>query len=386
MANTNYSKAVIEIQELLKNKGNMIYTVQIAPAVRVSIGEYLGFKPGTNLIGELIASLRQLGFDYVFDTNFGADLTVIEEAYELVDRIKKHKLLPMFTTCCPSWYMFVEKLYPELIPYLSTVKSPQAILASIVKTYFRDSIKVERKDFKHFVIAPCSMKKEEAKKENLWVLKDEPNIDLVLTTKEYVELLNINNIDLKNINKSDFDNPLGLSSGAGAIFGTTGGVMEAALRTAYYFYTGKDMDNFELLDVRNTGLKMEGVIDFNDIKLNVCTINSLEEAKPILEEIKIKGTSKYQFVEVMNCPLGCIGGVGQWTNDRKVLMQRRRALFEYDKEHKYRAAHLNEYVKRLYDKYIGSVGSVKAKELMHTHYIDKSNIDSDEFKCRIDSK
>jgi len=374
--------AVQVMLDVLKEKGDRTLSVQIAPAVRVSIGEYLGFETGTNLVQEMIGALKQMGFDYVFDTNFGADLTVIEEAFELVERLKKHKLLPMFTTCCPSWYMFVERLYPDLIPYLSTAKSPQAILASLVKTYFSQSINVAKGKMFHVVVAPCAMKKEEAKRQELWVLGDEPNIDLVLTTKEFVELLNELGIDLHNVAKADFDNPLGFSSGAGAIFGTTGGVMEATLRTAYYYYTGKDLENFELLEVRNSGLKKEGKIDFAGIELNVCTVNSLEEAKPILEEIRTNGTSKYQFIEVMNCPLGCIGGVGQWTTDREVLLKRREAIFKYDKEHKYQAAHQNQYIKDLYDRYIGTVGSPKAHELMHTHYSDKSGDKAEEFSCK----
>lgn len=377
------NNAVDSFIELLQNKGDKKFSIQIAPAVRVSIGEYLGYAPGTNVIGELIGSLRAIGIDYIFDTNFGADLTVIEEAFELVERIRKHKLLPMFTTCCPSWYMFIEKLYPEIIPYLSTVKSPQAILASLVKTYFRDSIGSSKENFKHFVLAPCAMKKEEAKKKELWVFEDEPNIDMVLTTKEMVEVFNKLKVDFKNVEKSDFDNPLGLSSGAGAIFGTTGGVMEAALRTAYYYYTGKDLEDFNLLEVRNTGLVKEGVIDFHDIKLNVCTFNSLQEVKPILEEIKKTGKSKYHFIEVMNCPLGCIGGVGQWTDDKTVLLQRRRAIFEYDKEHKFKAAHQNKYIKELYDTYLQKVGGEFAKKLLHTHYTDKTAENTEEFECKI---
>ncbi len=375
--------AVDSFIEQLQNKGDKKFSIQIAPAVRVAIGEYLGYPPGQNLVGQLIGALRSIGIDYVFDTNFGADLTVIEEAFELVERIRKHKLLPMFTTCCPSWYMFIEKMYPEIIPYLSTVKSPQAILASVVKTYFRDSIKLNKDKFKHFVLAPCAMKKEEAKKKELWVYEDEPNIDMVLTTKEMVEVFNKLKVDFKIVDKSDFDNPLGLSSGAGAIFGTTGGVMEAALRTAHYYYTGEDMKDFNLYDVRNTGLVKEGIVDFHDIKLNICTFNSLQEVKPILEEIKKTGKCKYHFIEVMNCPLGCIGGVGQWTDDKNTLLQRRRAIFEYDQEHKFKAAHQNKFVKELYDKFLGNVGGERAHELMHTHYKDKTTENSDEFKCKV---
>jgi len=378
------TKIVENITELLKNKAGKTIVVQIAPAVRVSIGEYLGYEPGSNVIGQLIGSLKQLGVDYVFDTNLGADLTVMEEANELVHRLKTNTLLPMFTTCCPSWYMFAERLYPGLIPHLSTVKSPQAILASVVKTYFAQKINVQPSDIVHIVIAPCQMKKEEAKRIELWVNPGIPNIDYVLTTTECVELFKTNSLDFKNAPIADFDNPLGLASGAGAIFGTTGGVMEATLRTAYYLITGTDLENFELVDIRNTGLRREGVIDLPGYKINVATVNSLAEMKPILEELATTGKSKYQFVEVMNCPGGCIGGPGQWTQEPDILAKRREALFLYDKQHKSRAAHLNEGVKNLYGEFFGPIGSEKAHQIMHTNYIDRTKEDSENFTCKID--
>lgn len=378
------TKTVTDLIEILKNKGERKLSIQIAPAVRVSIGEYLGYEPGINLVGELIAGLRQIGFDYVFDTNFGADLTIIEEATELVDRLKNNRLLPMFTTCCPSWYMFAERLYPELIPYLSTVKSPQAILASLVKTYFLEKNGLERGKLLHMVLAPCQMKKEEAKNKDLWVFPDEPNIDLVITTTEMAELFKSWPVDFKSLPKSDFDNPLGLASGAGAIFGTTGGVMEAAIRTAYYLMTGKDLENYELLEVRNSGLKKEATIDLAGYPLRICTVNSLAEMKPILEEIKTTGKSSYQFIEVMNCPMGCIGGTGQWCTNKEVLMKRREAIFNYDREHKVRASYQNEYIKKLYTEYLEAPNSEKARQLMHIKYRDRSGEPGENFVCSID--
>ena len=387
------SKIVEDVSSLLKNKGNKKVVAQIAPAVRVSIGEYLGYEAGTNVIGELIGSLKQLGFDYVFDTNLGADLTVMEEANELVHRLKTNTLLPLFTTCCPSWYMFAERLFPELIPHLSTVKSPQAILASVVKTYFAEKIQVQPSDIIHIVIAPCQMKKEEAKRPELWANPGVPNIDYVLTTSECVELFKLNNIYFKNIPEgavgdiapvADFDNPLGTSSGAGSIFGTTGGVMEATIRTAYFLLTGKDLEDFELVDIRNTGLKREGTIEFAGYKINIATVNSLAEMKPILEELKTTGKSKYQFIEVMNCPMGCIGGPGQWAKDPNILSKRREALFLYDKQHKFRAAHLNDAVKQLYNEFFGQIGSEKAHQIMHTNYQDRTKESAENFSCKID--
>lgn len=378
------SKTISDVIEILKSKGDRKLSIQIAPAVRVSIGEYLGYEAGTNLVGELVTALKQIGFDYVFDTNFGADLTIMEEASELVDRIKNNKPLPMFTTCCPSWYMFVERLYPELIPNLSTVKSPQAILASIVKSKFREDMQIERGKLLHMVLSPCQMKKEEAKRKELWIYEDEPNIDYVLTTTEMAELFKLWPIDLKTLPKSEFDNPLGLASGAGAIFGTTGGVMEAAIRTAYYLMTGKDLENYELTEVRNTGLKKEGVIDLAGYELHICTVNSLAEMKPILEEIKTTGKHHCQFIEVMNCPMGCIGGTGQWCTDREKLLKRREAIFAYDKEHQVRASYQNEYIKKLYAEYFGAPNSEKAHELMHLHYEDRTKEPGENFTCAID--
>ncbi|MBI5152061.1 iron hydrogenase small subunit [Candidatus Peregrinibacteria bacterium] len=380
------TKAAEDVINLIKNKGDKILTVQIAPAVRVALGEYLGYEPGTNVIGNLIGSLRQLGFNYIFDTNFGADITVMEEAAELVERLKTNKKLPMFTTCCPTWYTYVERLYPELIPYLSTLKSPQAVLASIIKTYFAEKMKIPLDRLVHVVLAPCEMKKEEARKKEIWVYPDQPNIDYVLTTKEFAELIQEMKIDFKNMPQGDFDNPLGISSGAGAIFATTGGVMEAVVRTAYFLITGKDLKKFEITGIRNAGLKREGSLTIANFKIDILTVNSLHEITPILNELKTTGKSKYEFIEVMNCPMGCIGGTGQWTADKEILAKRRAAIFAYDKEHSARASHQNEYVKQIYKEYFERLGSKKARQILHTQYVDRSEEDAANFTCEFPPK
>ena len=279
--------------------------------------------------------------------------------------------------------MYVERLYPELIPYLSTVKSPQAILASVTKTYFREKVGIAKGDLLHYAIAPCQMKKEEAKKQALWIYNDEPNIDAVLTTTEMADLIKEWPLDIHTLSKGEFDNPLGIASGAGAIFGTSGGVMEAAMRTAYFLLTGSDMENYELIDVRNTGLKREGHFNLAGHELNICTVNSLVEIKPILEEIKTTGKSKYQFIEVMNCPGGCIGGTGQWCTNPEILKKRREALFQYDREHKYRTSYGNEYIQNIYKDYFGAPNNAKAKEVMHLHYQDRSQEPGENFTCKI---
>lgn len=371
------------VNELLKNKGGKVVSFQLAPAVRVAIGEYFGQKPGVNFVKQTVSSLRKLGADFVFDTNIGADITIMEEANELVHRLKNGGLLPMFTTCCPTWYMYVERLYPELIPYLSSVKSPQAILASLIRTFFCEKNNIDRHNMVHIVIAPCLMKKEEAEKKILWVNDDQPNIDYVLTTKEFAELLKMNGIDLVNAGESEFDNPLGESSGAGAIFGTTGGVMEAALRTAHFIVTGKNLENYELTDIRNTESKKTGVFACCDYNLRIMIVNSIVEVKPILDALRNKESVPFDFIEVMNCPKGCIGGPGQFTNDPEVLMARRNALFDYDKEHRTRSSHENPFVLDLYKNYFGMAGSEKARHILHTKYIDRSTEDSKDFTCKV---
>lgn len=361
----------------LKDKQDNIYTVQISPAIRVSIGEYFGMPAGTNAIKNLISALRKVGFDYVFDTNLGADFTVIEEGLELARRLRENRNLPMFTTCCPVWYSFVERLYPKLIPHLSTVKSPQAILGSLIKTYFSTTRYIDKTKIRQVVIAPCVVKKEEAKDTDYWVSEDMPNIDIVLTTKEVVDLLKAFNIDFGDTTNGEFDEPFGQASGGGAIFGTTGGVMESVLRTANFIVTGKDLDNLELIDVRNTGKYQTGEFKLGDRILKVAAFNDMKEIKPFLDKLSETGESEFDFIEVMNCPGGCIGGVGQMTTDPDVLEKRRDALFAYDKEHKYRAAHLNPIVEKLYRTYFGEWGSEKAEEIMHARRTDKSGQPSD---------
>lgn len=358
----------------LKDKQDNIYTVQISPAIRVSIGEYFGMPAGTNAVKNLISALRKIGFDYVFDTNLGADLTVIEEGLELAKRLKEGKPLPMFTTCCPVWYSFVERLYPSLIPHLSTVKSPQAILGSLIKTFFSATRYIDKQKIKQIVIAPCVVKKEEAKDTDYWVHIDEniPNIDLVLTTKEIVDVFKAFNIDFSDTTNGEFDNPFGEASGGGAIFGTTGGVMESVLRTANFIITGSELEDYELIDVRNTGKYQIGEFKIGERTIKVAAFNDMKEIKPFLDKLIETGKSEFDFIEVMNCPGGCIGGIGQMTTDYQVLEKRREALFNYDKEHKYRAAHLNPNVQEIYKTYFGEWGSEKAKEILHARRQDKS--------------
>ena len=366
-----------EVMDKLKNKEGKVMAVQVAPAVRVSIGEEFGMAPGEIVVGRIVHALRKLGFDYVFDTNFGADLTIIEEASELKERVLNKKTLPLFTTCCPGWYRFVEQMFPEFFPHLSTVKSPQAMLGSLTKTYFAEKINKNPEDIFHVVIAPCVIKKYEATRKRIWVHRDKniPNIDCVLTTREICNVIVNSDFDIKNLDREeDFDHPLGLASGGGAIFGTVGGVMEAMLRTLYYYINEKDLENFELETVRTTENFSEGKFKVNDdITVKYAIINGLSEAKKMLDRLKKDGSLPYDVVEVMACPLGCIGGAGQpMPVDDEVLQKRREAILEYQKGHKYHAAYQNPEIKQLYDEYLGEPLKGKARELLHADYKDRS--------------
>ena len=281
----------------------------------------------------------------------------------------------MFTTCCPSWYQYCEKLYPDLLNHLSTVKSPQANLGSLVKTYFAEKKGIPVEKIKHFVIAPCVVKKDEAKDKDYWVIDNVPNIDEVVTTMELADIIKESGIDFKSLTESSFDEILGKSSGAGAIFGTTGGVMEATLRTAYFYLTGKELEKYELTDIRNAFRLKTGVFLLGQYRLKIATFNDILELKGMLDELRSNGKVDYHFVEVMNCPGGCIGGIGQMTQDPRILQLRREALFKYDEQHNVRSAHQNEEIKKLYSEYLGEIGGGKAKEILHTRRRDLSELE-----------
>ena len=299
----------MKVLKLLKNKDKTV-VFSFAPAVRVALGEEFGLEPGVNVDKKIISALKKLGAKYVFDITFGADLTVMEEAMELVNRIQENKNLPMFTSCCPAWIKYVEIFYPELIPNLSTCKSPIAMQGSTIKTYFAKMKNINPEDLVNVVIAPCTAKKYEIRRDELNVTKRDT--DFVLTTRELARMIKENDINFLNLEDSEFDSPLGLGSGAGVIFGNTGGVAEAALRTAYHFITNKDLKDEDLVfsSVRGMAGVKEAQIEIEGKVIKVAVLNGMKNAKNLIDKMKEEKLD-YQFIEVMNCIGGCIAGGGQ---------------------------------------------------------------------------
>ena len=340
-----------------------------SPAVRVAIGEAFGMEYGTFAQGKLVSCLRKLGFQYVFDVTSGADLTIIEESNELLERIKNNENLPMFTSCCPAWVKYAEQYYPELLENLSSCKSPIGMQGAIVKEYYIPQNKLENT----FTVAitPCTAKKYEISRSEI------EGTDLVITTKELIDLLKEKEIDFSALEDSQYDSLLGEGSGAGMIFGGTGGVMEAALRTAYNVATGEKFENtkIEFTEVRGMENVREATIDIGGNKINIAVIHKMSSAKPILEDVK-NGNSKYHYIEIMNCYGGCIGGGGQpklkLNQEVEVKEKRKEALYTRDKNVEIRQSHKNPDMIKLYNEFLGDPLGDKAMELLHTNYEDKS--------------
>ncbi|MFA7289345.1 MAG: NADH-dependent [FeFe] hydrogenase, group A6 [Melioribacteraceae bacterium] len=347
--------------------------VQVAPAVRASIGEEYNLPLGTNATGQLVTGLKRLGFDRVFDTNFAADLTIMEEASELINRVSNGGTLPMFTSCCPGWVKYIEQNNPELLPHVSTCKSPHEMEGAVLKTYYAKKMGLKPEEIYVVSIMPCTVKKFESNRAELAIDKLQ-DVDAVLTTRELVRLFKAAGIDFNDLPEDKFDNPLGDSTGAAAIFGTSGGVMEAALRTAYFKLTGTELANLALEEVRgNDGLK-SSTIDINGLEVRVAVVNGIGNVGPVLEEIK-NGTSKYHFVEVMACPGGCINGGGQPIHQKPEKVKKRvQALYEIDSKMKNRRSHENESVQKLYKEFLIEPNSHVAHEVLHTTYVDRKKI------------
>ena len=357
-------------QAFNQNKVCIAYT---APSVRVSIGESFGMERGEFVQGKLVSALRKIGFKYVFDVTCGADFTIVEEANELVDRIKNNGKLPMFTSCCPAWIKYAEQYYPEILDNISTCKSPIGMLAEIVQKYFLKKVNLKSDDIYTVAITPCTAKKYEMARAEIG------GTDIVLTTTELAELLQEQNIDLKNLPDDEYDSILGEGSGAGMIFGNTGGVMEAALRTTYNILTGKELEEekIEFEPVRGLENVKEAVVNINGLNINIAIVHQMSSAIPILEDVK-NGTSKYHYIEIMNCFGGCIGGGGQpktKPGDEKSVKQKRiDSLYKRDKIDKIRTSHKNPNLIEIYRNFLGEPLGVKAEELLHTKYEDKSSL------------
>ena len=351
-----------------------IVTISCAPAVRVSLGEAFGLPSGSFVEKKMVGALKEAGFDYVFDVSFGADMTIMEEAHELLER-KKANQKTMFTSCCPAWVKFLEMYHPKLISHLSTTKSPISIQGAILNSYFLEMMNLKREDVIHVVVVPCTAKKYEIKRDEL---KD-MNMDFAITTSELALLLRESEISLPDCKEQEFDSLLGKGSGAGLIFGSSGGVMESAMRCAYYFETGKNppkhLLNFQ--EVRGEVPRKEAVVTIGDKTLKVAAIYGLTNIEPILKEME-EGTFSYDFIEVMNCPMGCVGGGGQVLgvvkDQAKINEERSKSLYQDDEENLVRSCYENPNVKEIYRSYFKEPGSSLAEELLHTTFVDKSAI------------
>ena len=352
--------------------------VQTAPSVRAALGEEFGLEPGTLVTGKMVSALRELGFNYVFDTDFAADLTIIEEGTELLGRLKSHLngdenvKLPILTSCCPGWVNFFEHNFPDLLDVPSTAKSPQQMFGAIAKTYFADKIGVNRKDLIVVSIMPCLAKKYECQRDEFKV-DGNPDVDFSMSTRELAHFIKQANIDFMNLPDADFDAPLGESTGAGVIFGNTGGVIEAACRTAYELFTGKSLDKVEFHELRGIEGIRSATIDFDGLPVNIGIAHGLGNARKLLNEVRA-GRSKYHAIEIMACPGGCIGGGGQpfHHGHSEILKARAGAIYSEDERKTLRKSHENPYIVKLYKEFLGEPGGHKAHSLLHTHYYDKS--------------
>lgn len=347
-----------------------IVVVQHAPSVSVTIGEYFNFKEGTDVCGMLTAALRKIGFKRVFDTAFSADLTIMEEASELVERIKNGGKLPMMTSCSPGWVKFVEQFYPEFIDNISTCKSPQQMLGSVIKNYYAQKEGIDPSKIYSVSIMPCTAKKFEADRKEM-MSGDYPDIDIAITTRELAKILKMFNIDFGSLQAEMADNPFGERSSAGKLFGATGGVMEAAIRTAYFLITGKEMKDPELKEIRSLEGIKEASYKIGSLHLNVAVVSGLGNARKMLEEIKA-GRKNIHFMEVMSCPGGCIAGGGQpYGMDMKKIEARMKSLYKIDKDSKIRTSHNNELIKSIYKDFLEKPLSHKSHKLLHTKYMKR---------------
>ena len=349
--------------------------VQTAPAVRVGLGEEFGLDPGSISTGKMVAALKALGFDYVFDTNFAADLTIMEEANEFVNRFVKGEKLPILTSCCPAWINFMEYEYPDLLPYLSTCKSPQSMFSPIARHYFAE--KVLNKKYDEVIvmsIMPCVAKKFEVSREELGE-DGYLDTDISLTTRELARMIKEAGIDLANIDEAEFDSPLGYSTGAADIFGATGGVLEAALRTAYHDITKEEAPSLDFKVVRGMDGIKEASLEIAGHTVNVAAASSLGNARKLMDELR-EGNSKYHVIEIMACPGGCVAGAGQpyHGGNYDKIKARAKALYEIDAHKVDRLSHHNPDIIKLYDEFLGEKGGHIAHKLLHTQYYDRSDV------------
>lgn len=352
--------------------------VQTAPAVRAALGEEFGMAAGTLVTGKMVAALRRLGFDYVFDTDFAADLTIMEEGAELLDRLNRFiggdasARLPILTSCCPAWVNFFETYYPDMLDVPSTARSPQQMFGAVAKNFFTEQIGVPRKDMVVVSVMPCLAKKYECSRSEFTDENGSPDVDYAISTRELARLIREANINFEELADEQFDNPMGTSSGAAALFGTTGGVMEAALRTAYELQTGKILERLEFSELRGLeGVRYASVM-FDELELKIGIAHGLGNARKLLDKVRAKEIDLHA-IEIMACPGGCIGGGGQpyHRGDIKILKERTESLYAEDAKKPLRKSHENPYIKMLYAEYLGEPCGSLSHELLHTHYYDR---------------
>ncbi len=371
-----------KVWDMLKDKDS-VTVVQIAPAVRVALGEEFGFDFGTNLTGKIYAALRRLGFAKVFDTNFGADLTIIEEATEFVKRFTAHEKLPMFTSCCPAWVDYLEKYAPDRLDNLSSCKSPHQMLGAVAKTYYAQKAGIDPAKIKVVSIMPCTAKKWEIRRHETMRSSGYQDVDVVLTTRELAKMIRQAGLNFRNLPEEEADNPLGEYSGAATIFGVTGGVMTAALRTAYFYITGQELGNLTFEAIEGLDAVKAAEVDINGTKVRIAVVNGVGNAESVLSEISAAEANgeelPYHFIEVMACPGGCIAGGGQpkvmmhnlpkpWGITDEIRKLRSKGLNNEDAQAKNRLSHHNESIRQMYAEYLGKPGEEKAHSLLHTKY------------------
>ena len=366
------SSSLEALWDVMQDKSKHLI-VQTAPAVRAALGEEFGLPLGTNVTGKMVTALRMIGFDKVFDTDTAADLTIMEEGTELLHRLNNGGKLPLITSCSPGWIKFCEHFFPEMIENLSSCKSPHEMLGAMVKTYYAEKEGLDPKDIVVVSIMPCTAKKFEAQREELSA-SGYPDVDLVLTTRELARAIKAFGINFLALEDSDFDNPLGISTGAGTIFGATGGVMEAALRTVADIVTGQSSDSIDYMEVRGNekGIK-EAEVKIGDVVIKAAAAHGLGNARELME--RVKAGEHFDFIEVMACSGGCVNGGGQpqvpasIRNFTNIGAERAKALYKSDADSFIRKSHKNPVIKELYKSYLGEPGSEKAHHLLHTHYI-----------------
>lgn len=359
-----------EVVDALQDKAKYC-VVQHAPSVSVALGEEFGLSPGTDVDGRMVAALRRLGFKRVFDTSFSADLTIMEEGSELVDRIKNGGVLPMFTSCSPGWVKFIETFYPSLLPNVSSCKSPQQMMGAIIKSYYAQKMAIDPKDIFSVSVMPCTAKKFECGRQEMGH-NGMQDIDVVLTTRELARLLRSTGINLAELDSSQADSPLGERTSAGKIFGVTGGVMEAALRSAYFLLTGEEMPDLTIDAVRGMDGIKEAHIMINGLEVGVAVASGLKNARTLLDEVQA-GRKDLHFIEIMTCPGGCVNGGGQPIRNRANVLARAKELYQIDSESRVRVSHRNTEIQQLYRDFLGEPLGHKSHELLHTHYHTREN-------------